>query len=67
MTPADEGDVDSVVLRHRDVLDRASARLRGGQPFFVGPDGLADVRINRWFDSDEIRGLSAATWRKYAY
>lgn len=58
---------DEVVLQHCEVLDRAAARLREGQPLFVGPDGVVDVRINRWFDSDEICGLSRATWRKYAY
>jgi len=41
--------------------------MRDGQPFFVGPGGLVDVRVNRWFCSDELRGLSQSTWRKYAY
>jgi hypothetical protein len=41
--------------------------MRDGQPFFVGPGGLVDVRVNRWFCSDELRGLSRSTWRKYAY
>lgn len=66
-TVAAAGDLDPVVSRHRDVLDRAAARLRKGQPFFVGPEGLAEVRINRWFDSDGMRGLSRASWCKYAY
>ena len=49
-------------------LERASGRMRRhGQPFFVGPGGLVDVRVNRWFCSDELRGLSRSTWRKYAY
>ena len=52
---------------HRGVLERASGRMRDGQPFFVGPGGLVDVRVNRWFCSDELRGLSRSTWRKYAY
>jgi site-specific recombinase XerD len=41
--------------------------MRVGQPFLVGPDGTVDVRINRWFVSDEIRDLSRSTWEKYAY
>jgi integrase len=58
---------DAVVLRHARVLERASARMQVGQPFLVGPDGTVDVRINRWFVSDEIRDLSRSTWEKYAY
>lgn len=58
---------DELVLRHARVLERASARLRVGQPFLVGPDGTVDVRVNRWLVSDEIRGLSRSTWEKYAY
>ena len=58
---------DAVARAHRGVLERASGRMRDGQPFFVGPGGLVDVRVNRWFCSDELRGLSRSTWRKYAY
>jgi hypothetical protein len=58
---------DELVVRHARVLERASARLRAGQPFLVGPDGTVDVRVNRWFVSDEVRGLSRSTWEKYAY
>lgn len=58
---------DELVLRHAQVLARASARLRVGQPFLVGPDGTVDVGVNRWFVSDEVRGLSRSTWEKYAY
>lgn len=54
-------------MRHVEVLGRAAARLRVGQPFLLGPDGAADVRVNRWFASEEIRGLEPLTWRKYAY
>lgn len=32
----------------------------------VGPAG-PDVRLNRWFDSDELGGAVPSTWRKYAY
>ena len=58
---------DAVARAHWGVLERASGRMRDGQPFFVGPGGLVDVRVNRWFCSDELRGLSQSTWRKYAY
>ncbi|MFD7240232.1 integrase [Streptomyces syringium] len=33
----------------------------------LDPLGAPDLRVNRWFDSDEIRGLERGTWRKYAY
>jgi hypothetical protein len=58
---------DELMLRHAQVLERVSARMRVGQPFLVGPDGTVDVRINRWFISDEVRGLGRLTWEKYAY
>ncbi|MER5867653.1 hypothetical protein [Kitasatospora sp. NPDC002040] len=62
------GHSDPVVLRHLDVLERASVRRRRpGQPFLLDPLGAADLRVNRWFESDEIRGLEPATWRKYAF
>lgn len=62
------GHSDPVVLRHQDVLERAAARPRWvGQPFLLDPLGAADLRVNSWFDSDDIRGLGQVTWRKYAY
>ena len=60
-------DSDAIVQRHAQVLERAAARMRVGQPFLIGPDGTVDVRVNRWFVSDEVRGLSRSTWEKYAY
>lgn len=57
-----------VVLRHHDVLERAAARPRRvGQPFLLDPLGAPDLRVNSWFDSDDVRGLERSTWRKYAY
>lgn len=59
--------LDPVVARYSVVLARATHRLRAGQPVFVGPRNVPDVRINRWFVSDELGGASRTTWRKYAY
>ncbi|MFE0055383.1 hypothetical protein [Streptomyces sp. NPDC059003] len=62
------GSNNPVVLRHWDVLERAMARPRRlGQPFLLDPLGAPDLRVNGWFDSDEIRGLGRKTWAKYAY
>ncbi|CAL9548480.1 Tyrosine recombinase XerC [Streptomyces sp. enrichment culture] len=36
-------------------------------PFLLDPLGAPDLRVNRWFESDEISGLEPTTWRKYAY
>jgi len=59
---------DPVVLQHRDVLERAAARpRRAGQPFLLDPVGAPDLRVNSWFDSDDVRGLAPTTWKKYAY
>ncbi|MFJ1753312.1 hypothetical protein [Kitasatospora sp. NPDC088134] len=56
------------MLQHADVLERAAARRRReGQPFLLDPLGAPDVRVNRWFESDDLRGLDPGTWRKYAY
>lgn len=60
-------DENLLLVRNREVLDRASARLTIGQPFLIGPDGRADQRVNQWFTADGMRGSSPATWRKYAY
>ncbi|QMU78859.1 hypothetical protein GXW83_27330 [Streptacidiphilus sp. PB12-B1b] len=59
---------DPVVLQHQGVLLRASsAPRRAGQPFLLNPLGAPDLRVDRWFDSDEVRDLGRLTWRKYAY
>jgi len=58
---------DGVLSRHRAVLERSGERLADGQPFLLRPDGFADVRVNQWFESDEMLVLRASTWRKYAY
>ncbi|WP_216907590.1 site-specific integrase [Nocardia noduli] len=58
---------DPVAVRYRDVLERAYGRMRAGQPVFLGPGGVADARVNRWFVSDELGNASRTTWRKYAY
>ncbi|MGN2638824.1 hypothetical protein ACTD5D_22175 [Nocardia takedensis] len=58
---------DPVVVRYRGVLERAAGRVRVGQPVFLGPGGVPDVRVNRWFVSDELGNAGRTTWRKYAY
>jgi hypothetical protein len=66
-TGATLGDGDAVASSRARVLERAVTRMRIGQPFFIHSDGIVDVRINRWFCSDDIRGLAPLTWKKYAY
>lgn len=46
-------------------LERHAARR--GQPFLIGPDGWADLRINRYFTTTPMFALDGKTWRKYAY
>lgn len=59
---------DDLVLRFAEVLDRArDRRRRAGQPFLIDPAGRPDQRLNRWFASDDLRGLEPTTWKKYAY
>jgi integrase len=57
---------DERVLRHRDVLRRAGQRLSQGQPILVAPDGQVDIRVNLWFESDQMRDNRPLTWEKYA-
>ncbi|WP_433611998.1 site-specific integrase [Prescottella agglutinans] len=38
-----------------------------GTPFFVGPDGRADSRVNRFWRDPTVRGLSMETKRRYAF
>lgn len=46
---------------------RASRPRRKGQPFFVGPGGSVDVRLNRYFNTARRRRLSTGINRKAAY
>ncbi len=58
---------DRLVLRHAEAIQRTFVRLTTGRPILVDSAELPDVRVNRWFASDELRGLDPLTWRKYAY
>lgn len=58
---------DRAVVRHADAVQRACVRLPTGRPILMDSVGLPDVRVNRWFASDELRGQDPLTWRKYAY
>lgn len=51
-----------------DVWERAERNgARSGTPFFTGPDGRPDARINRFWRDPGIRARKEATIRRYAF
>jgi hypothetical protein len=60
--------VEDLVPGIGDVPGRA--RRNGaleGTPFFIGPDGRADVLVNAFWRAPGVRGLKSETKRRYAY
>jgi hypothetical protein len=51
-----------------EVWERARRNgARSGTPYFTGPDGRPDARINRFWREPGIRGRSEATICRYAF
>ena len=51
-----------------DVWERARRNgARSGTPYFTGPDGRPDARINRFWREPGVRGRSEATIRRYTF
>jgi hypothetical protein len=60
--------VDDVVPGAGDVWDRAQRNgARPGTPYFIGPEGRPDARINRFWREPGVRGRAEATLRRYAF
>jgi Phage integrase, N-terminal SAM-like domain len=65
--PGPEPMTDELLMCNVGVLDDLSGKgRRHDQPFLIGPDGRADMRVNAFFRSARMLTRSALTWRKYA-
>jgi hypothetical protein len=60
--------VDDLVPGVGDVFSWARRNgARDGTPFFVGPSGRADARVNAFWRAPGVRGLAEGTLRRYAF